>query len=120
MPDASDQTRAETIGRLNDLCRMGRDPTARMLITRSCLAEFASGSTADGLAVQVQLVRAVGAHVFAGADAALREAGEFEFRGTAVYFKIDAYDLALEYGSEDPADASVTTRVLTIMLAQDL
>ncbi|WP_267381536.1 MULTISPECIES: DUF3768 domain-containing protein [unclassified Sphingomonas] len=120
MPDTSSETRAEAIARLNDLCRLGRDPTARMLITRSCLAEFANGSTADGLAAQVQLVRAVGAHVFVGADAALREAGEFMFRGKAVYFKIDAYDLALEYGSQDPADASVTTRVLTIMLAQDL
>lgn len=29
------------------------------------------------------------------------------------------YDLALEFGSENPADASVTRRVMTIMLAQD-
>lgn len=29
------------------------------------------------------------------------------------------YDLALEFGSEDPADASVTTRVMTILLPED-
>ena len=50
----------------------------------------------------------------------MRDSGEFVFRGTTVYFKIDAYDLALESGSEDPADPDVTIRVLTIMLAQDL
>ena len=120
MPDPTEPTRVETIARLNDRCRLGRDPTARLLITRSCLAEFAGGSTADGLVAQVELMQAVGTHDFAGGDVALRESGEFVFRGTTVYFKIDAYDLALEYGSEDPANARVTTRVLTIMLAPDL
>jgi hypothetical protein len=34
-------------------------------------------------------------------------------------FKIDYYDASMEFGSEDPADLSKTTRVLTIMLAED-
>jgi hypothetical protein len=29
------------------------------------------------------------------------------------------YDMALEFGSGDPADASITRRVLTVMLAED-
>jgi hypothetical protein len=29
------------------------------------------------------------------------------------------YDAAMEFGSEDPADLSKTTRVLTIMLASE-
>jgi hypothetical protein len=33
--------------------------------------------------------------------------------------KIDYYDAAMEFGSEDPADASVTTRVMTILLPED-
>ena len=39
-------------------------------------------------------------------------------RGT-VFWKIDAYDRTLEFGSDDPADPSVTRRVLTIMLASE-
>jgi hypothetical protein len=34
-------------------------------------------------------------------------------------FEIDYYDASIEFGSEDPADLSKTTRVLTIMLAED-
>ena len=49
-----------------------------------------------------------------------RTRGSFTVRDTEVFFAIDYYDAALEYGSEDPADAGVTTRVLTLMLREDL
>jgi hypothetical protein len=45
--------------------------------------------------------------------------GNFEVAGRKFFFKIDYFDAAMEFGSEDPADASKTTRVLTIMLASE-
>jgi hypothetical protein len=45
--------------------------------------------------------------------------GTFEIEGETYFFKIDYYALDLDGGSEDPADPSVTTRVLTIMRADE-
>lgn len=36
-----------------------------------------------------------------------------------VFWKIDAYDRNLRFGSKDPANPAVTRRVLTIMLASE-
>lgn len=45
--------------------------------------------------------------------------GALDFDGRRYFWKIDYYDRALEFGSENPADPEVTTRVLTIMRAED-
>lgn len=45
--------------------------------------------------------------------------GAFDIEDQKFFWKIDAYDQNLEFGSEDPADESKTRRVLTILLAQE-
>jgi hypothetical protein len=45
--------------------------------------------------------------------------GVFETDGQTIYFKIDYYDNTLSHHSPDPADPTVTKRVITIMLATE-
>ena len=50
--------------------------------------------------------------------------GEHDFGAVEVgevrgFWKIDAYDRDLQFGSPDPADPAVTIRVLTIMLDEE-
>ena len=45
--------------------------------------------------------------------------GSVEHAGLKVFFKIDYYDKTLSAGSEDPSDPAQTTRVMTLMLAQE-
>ena len=45
--------------------------------------------------------------------------GSFEADGQKIMFKIDYFDRDLSMHSPDPADPSVTQRVITIMLAEE-
>ena len=45
--------------------------------------------------------------------------GSVDLDSNKFFWKIDCYDETCEYGSEDPTDTSKTTRVLTIMLADE-
>ena len=45
--------------------------------------------------------------------------GSFLLNGHKLFFKIDYHDKNREFGSPDPADPAVTTRVLTILLASE-
>jgi Protein of unknown function (DUF3768) len=46
--------------------------------------------------------------------------GIFDFDGHSVAFKIDYYDKTQSRRSPDPADNSVTHRIITIMLAEEI
>ncbi|MGF6428204.1 DUF3768 domain-containing protein [Bradyrhizobium elkanii] len=45
--------------------------------------------------------------------------GKIQIGQSTFFFKIDYYDRAMENGSEDPADPTKTTRVLTVMFADE-
>jgi hypothetical protein len=94
----------------------------------------ANGPTGAGRWVLTRGVNALGAELVACALAKVRafdrfnedndphgehDFGSFDLCGSSLFWKIDYYDLDLENGSEDPADPAITTRVLTIMLAEE-
>ncbi|CAH0356310.1 hypothetical protein SPH9361_03997 [Sphingobium sp. CECT 9361] len=108
------------IAALNDRCRQGLDRNARIVVTRTCLGRLARGEgrTLEIIA-QAKLMAAVRSYQFRTEDGPERDRGEFTVGAEIVRFKIDYYDVALEYGSEDPANAAITTRVMTIMLPED-
>jgi Protein of unknown function (DUF3768) len=45
--------------------------------------------------------------------------GSFEHDSKTIFWKIDCYDRALEWGSPDPVDSAVTRRAITIMFAEE-
>jgi len=48
-----------------------------------------------------------------------RDFGDLTLFGADLLWKIEYYDHDLQFGSNDPADISITRRVLTVMLAED-
>lgn len=118
--DTATISRSEAIARLNDRCRLGFDRTAKIVITRTAMATIGGDAAASQIMAQARVMQQLRRHAFADGDKELRDRGSFEIECTEIYFMIDAYDLALEWGSENPADASVTRRVLTVMLREDL
>ncbi|WP_298090851.1 DUF3768 domain-containing protein [uncultured Sphingomonas sp.] len=105
---------------LNDRVRQGLDPRARIVITAACAAALTDGdSLQETVRIYGDLLMAIDRCNFAPDERVERRRGEVTFRGRQIRFAIDYYDLSIEWGSENPADPEVTTRVMTIMLPED-
>jgi hypothetical protein len=107
--------------RLNDDCRWSRGDRGsfRQVMTSGvcALLDGDPGDTRTTILRQAQLQAEIRNYGFKPGDGPERNFGAITVLGHKLLFKIDAYDRALEHGSPDPADAAVTVRVMTIMLA---
>jgi hypothetical protein len=120
-------SRAERIARFNDLARRAMGIACVVVATEGILAlsevdqsrlrelvEIFDAFTPDN---DPYGERDFGA-IYQGVDGVWSTSRPVDVAVT-VFWKIDAYDRALRFGSEDPADPAMTRRVLTIMLASE-
>lgn len=103
----------KAIARLNDLLRT-TGAGGSITITRN--VERITGFDAEVLARELA--------AYDGFDPGNDPHGERDFGtmtlwGYDLLWKIDYYDKGLQFGSDDPSDPAVTSRVLTVMLASD-
>lgn len=102
------------IRRLNDLLREHAIGNGSMVIT--------SGVAALDDATRTNVITAVLTYDAFSDDNdpyGEHDFGAYEIDGEKFFWKIDYYDLSLAAGSPDPADETVTHRVLTVMLVSE-
>lgn len=112
------------IAELNDAFRQGGPLTACLggapngsgRWTHTCGVQSLSPAT---IARIVQAVRGFDRFTADNDPHGEHDFGAIQIDGHRLFWKIDYYDLALEFGSPDPADPAVTCRVMTVMLASE-
>jgi hypothetical protein len=109
MPDIN----AAKIAALNDRARQRVDP-CRWVITQGVLA-------CDPITVAELLIAVEDFDSFTEDNDPYgeRDFGVIKLNGNTFFWKFDYYDVDLQMHSPDPSDATVTTRVLTVMLADE-
>jgi len=105
---------ASRIAQLNDLARTAMGVASKLIQTSGISAL----APADQSAIR-EKVEKFDAFTPDNDPYGEHDFGAFDHNGSRVYWKIDYYDKACEYASEDPGDPRKTTRVLTIMLAEE-
>ena len=107
MPDAA------KIAALNDRARQGKDH-CRIMLTRGVLA-------CDPITVAELMIAVEEFDNFTSNNDPYGEHdfGAITLEGITFFWKMDYWDCDLQMHSPDPTDTNVTTRVLTIMLADE-
>ncbi len=114
----TDASRSQRIAELNDFFRKGERPDlGRIMLTRG-VRDLAAAWPLGDIAIYAK-VHAFDAFTPDNNPYGEHDFGSFEFAGETCFWKIDYYNTTLDGGSEDPADETTTTRVLTIMLASE-
>lgn len=104
---------SKTIRELNDRFRTSF-AGGRVLLT----AGVSALSEHDRLTL-LHLVRSFDAFTADNDPYEEQDFGAIDFGGEKYFWKIDYYDRSMNAGSDDPADPAATTRVLTVMLADE-
>ena len=86
---------------------------------RVMLTSGIRAKTQDEIAEILEKVRSFDNFTTANDPYGEHDFGSFDYKGQKIFWKIDYYDLNYEYMSENPADPTITNRVLTIMLASE-
>ncbi|GJE57735.1 DUF3768 domain-containing protein [Methylobacterium thuringiense] len=110
---------------MTDILDVGRIAALNDILRRTLAGGtlvLTAGLVALGRERQQTILAAIAA--FDGFDTDNDPYGEHDFGaldavGERILFKIDYFDRSLTRASRDPADTSVTTRVLTVMLAEE-
>lgn len=109
---------ANRIKELNDAFRTGKRPELGRIVITSGVRDLVAAWPL-GVAEVYEKVKNFDTFEYGNDPHHEHDFGAFEHCGATLFFKLDYYDNALQYGSEDPADEKVTTRILTIMRADE-
>jgi hypothetical protein len=106
-------TDTDRIRMLNDQLR--RDPTGGRTVMTPGIAALGS----EAVQRLVQTIATFDDFCIANDPHGEHDFGAFDYEGVEVFFKIDYLDKDLAFHSPDPADPTVTERVITLMLAEE-
>jgi hypothetical protein len=105
---------ATRIRELNDMLRSTFDTGGQVVLTAGV-----SQLSANRLSTLLAAVRGFSTFDADNDPHDEHDFGSVEIENEKFFWKIDYYDVTLVYGSPDPSDPAVTTRVLTIMRAEE-
>ena len=102
-----------TIQRLNDIFRHSLTG-GKVLLTAGINAK-----SSDEVALIINKVRTFNDFNENNDPYQEHDFGSFKHNNEKIFFKIDYYNKDLTFGSEDPTNTNITTRVMIIMLASE-
>ncbi|MGO9686530.1 MAG: DUF3768 domain-containing protein [Steroidobacteraceae bacterium] len=105
----------DRIRELNDALRTSFDQKLGQIVMTSGVDALAS----DVKAMAIRKVATFSDFTEDNDPHNVHDFGNFEVDGQSLFWKIDYYDSTLAFGSDDPSDPQQTTRVLTLMLAEE-
>lgn len=113
-----DNATRDGIRELNDAFRKGERPDLGRVVITSGVQELVAATPRGQLGI-LQAVQRFEDFTEDNDPNGEHDFDAFDIAEQRFFWKIDYYDKNMEYGSEDPTDPAKTTRVLTLMLAEE-